>query len=168
MEPRRIGLPFFVFWFIGLLALDQAVKAWARNAFEVGQSPGFPFPGFFELTLTYNKGIAFGMFEGGGRFFAPVAIVISLMALHFCWKNPNEPRMSHFALAMLASGAIGNMIDRVWLGKVTDMFWLRAINFPVFNIADACITVGAVLLGIRFLFERKPEATPVEKPITTP
>lgn len=51
-------------------------------------------------------------------------------------------------LGMLAAGAIGNLIDRLWMGKVTDMFWFRLINFPVFNVADACITVSAILLAI--------------------
>jgi signal peptidase II len=60
----------------------------------------------------------------------------------------------------LAAGAIGNLIDRLWMQKVTDMFWFRPINFPVFNIADSCITVAAIILVVKGMTE------PQEKPQT--
>lgn len=166
-EPRtKITSPMlFCAVFVVTLIADQLIKAWARKTFVVHEAPGFPFPGVFEFTLTYNKGIAFGMLQGLGVIFAPVAILIAVMAFRFCWKHPAESRLTHFALALLASGAVGNLIDRAWLGKVTDMFWLRLINFPVFNFADACITAGAVLLGFRFIFETKPKATVADLPI---
>lgn len=137
-----------------LLAVDQAVKAWARGTFAIGESPGYPWPGVFELTLVYNQGIAFGMLQGKSIWFAPVAIVIVVMAYRFVTQHPQERRFVHVAAALVAAGAIGNMIDRLWLGKVTDMFYARFINFPVFNVADICITVGAILFGLRFAFEK--------------
>lgn len=164
IKPAKTGTPWTVFalGFLALLVIDQVVKAWARDTFAVHESPGYPFPGFFELTLTYNQGIAFGLLQGLGVLFAPVALVIAGFAGWYCHRHPNEPRITHFALALLAAGAVGNLIDRVFLGKVTDMFWVRFIQFPVFNVADICITVGAILLGIRFVFEHKlaPAATP--------
>jgi len=83
---------------------------------------------------------------------------------------PARPRLPHVALALVASGAVGNLIDRVWKQKVTDMFWFRAIDFPVFNIADACISVGVVLLFIAgFLPGALPAETPTEpEPQTDP
>lgn len=146
----------FIVWTIGLLALDQAVKAWARSAFQEGEKPGFPWPGVFEITLTYNKGIAFGMFPGGGVFFVPVAVAIAFAAGWYSYKHQSESRMLHFAMALLAAGAIGNLIDRIWRGKVTDMFWIRAIDFPVFNIADTCITFAAIILGWRWFRDTLP------------
>lgn len=159
------GWVFPTLW-AGLLAVDQAVKAWARGALVEGQSLNGPWPGVFELTLTYNKGIAFGLFQGVGVFFAPVAILIAGAAALYSYRHRTEPWPAHVGLALLASGAIGNLIDRVWLGKVTDMFWLRAIDFPVFNVADSCITVGAVLLGIAWILmpADKPEKVPVAQP----
>jgi signal peptidase II len=156
--------------FVLLLIIDQLVKAWVRKTFVVGEAPGYPIPGFFEITLTYNQGIAFGLFQGLGVLFAPIAVVISFMALGFCQKHPQEPRITHLALGLLASGAIGNLIDRVWLHRVTDMFWVRFIHFPVFNVADACITVGAILLGIRFVFEARFAPKPIlqDTPSETP
>ncbi|MBL8086826.1 MAG: signal peptidase II [Chthonomonas sp.] len=155
---RKSYSPSFVLTvFAILLAVDQAIKAYVRGSLDLYQSTHGPWPGIFEITLTYNRGIAFGLAQGGGVFFAPVALLITGLCFRYCFKNPRETLLTQCSMAMLASGAVGNLIDRLWLGKVTDMFWLRIIDFPVFNFADACITTGAILLSIRFLFEPKPK-----------
>lgn len=171
-----------LFWtvFVVTLALDQATKAWARGAFAEHQSPGFPWPGVFELTLTYNKGIAFGMLQGAGVFLAPIAVAIAVAAWMYSHRNDGDGPVSHTAMALLASGALGNLYDRIALGKVTDLFWFRLINFPVFNIADTCITVAAGLLILKwsreFFAEKRQEGAegqesqsvePESKPIET-
>lgn len=163
---RLIKVGFFLTWFAVFLALDQGVKAWVRGSLVLGEKIALPIPNVFELTLTYNKGIAFGFFQGSGVRFAPVAILITIWAFVFCRQHPSERRWVHIAAALLASGAIGNLIDRVWLGKVTDMLWFRAINFPVFNIADSCITIGAILFALRFIFEPKGQGSGADVPIT--
>lgn len=152
---RRIGPGFFVAVAVTLLVLDQVVKAWARGAMVPGEKIAIPWPGVFEITLTYNHGIAFGLFQGAGMLFAPIALAITAGAAWYVVRHPQEARITHFAMGMLAAGAIGNLVDRLWLGKVTDMFWFRLIDFPVFNVADACITVSAVLLGVRWVFDHK-------------
>jgi len=149
-----------------MLLADQAIKWLIRERLEIGQDIPFPWPGVFELTLTYNKGIAFGMFQGRGFLFAPMAILISAWAAVYCFRSPREPKIVHIACGLLSAGALGNLIDRLWLGHVTDMFWLRIINFPVFNVADVCITFGAILMGIRLLFEPKGSENPQKEPIT--
>lgn len=132
---------------LGFLILDQALKAYIRGAIPIGGSfGGWPWPGVFEITLTKNYGIAFGMFQGKGQYLTPVALIIAGFATVYSFRHPKEGWLTHLAMGLLASGAIGNMIDRAVFGRVTDMFWIRAINFPVFNVADACITVAAVLL----------------------
>lgn len=151
------------FWavFFLAIALDQAVKAWARAAFAEHQSPGFPWPNVFELTLQYNTGIAFGMLPGFGAFLAPVAILIALGSWLYSHSHPEENGWTHTAMALLAGGALGNLIDRIAIGKVTDMFSFRAIDFPVFNVADSCITVAATILILRWgseLAHHKPPA----------
>ncbi|MBL8060160.1 MAG: signal peptidase II [Chthonomonas sp.] len=135
------------------VVLDQGVKAWSRGRADgvEGYVFGAPWPGVFELKLAYNHGIAFGMFQGGGQWFAPVAVIIAGVAGWHAWRTPYAQKWMILTLGMLAAGAIGNLIDRLWLGKVTDMFWFRLINFPVFNVADACITVSAILLAIMSL-----------------
>lgn len=140
----------FLFWitFVAMLIGDQLVKMWARNAADWVEGRTFwpLWPGVFEFTLTYNHGVAFGLLQGYGYLMAPVAILIAGGAAVYSWRKPEEPTGIHLGLALIATGAIGNLIDRVWKQKVTDMFHLSGINFPVFNIADVCITVGAGLL----------------------
>ncbi len=153
-----------VFWgvFAVMVLLDQALKVWVRNHLNIGESwRGGPLPGIFEITLTYNKGIAFGMFQGGALLMTPVAIVIAGFAIYTIYKNPKESRWSTVALGLLAAGAIGNLYDRLfhWDKGVTDMFLLRLANithgrfgdFPVFNIADSCISVAMVMLLITWM-----------------
>lgn len=145
-KPRPL-----LFWAITLsmLATDQAIKLWTRNAFHEGQSRPVPWPGVFELRLTYNEGVAFGMLQGLGVMTAPIAVAIAL-GCAFYSHRARERRTIHVALGLLAAGSLGNLVDRLWLGRVTDMFWFRAVNFPVFNFADSCITVAAVLLILRW------------------
>ncbi|MEJ5171182.1 MAG: signal peptidase II [Fimbriimonadales bacterium] len=128
------------------VAIDQAVKLWVRSALYPAESLHLPWPGVFEITLAYNRGVAFGMLQGFGVYLFPIALAICIGAFVYSIRHPHEPKVSHFALALVAGGAIGNLIDRVLLGKVTDMFWFRLIDFPVFNVADSCITVGTALL----------------------
>ncbi len=144
--PWKFLLPALV-----LLIIDQWVKMWARDSVSLGQSLGYPWPGVFEIKLAYNYGIAFGLMEGRGIFFAPVALGIIGYATFWCVKHPKETSFTYFTIGMLVAGALGNLIDRVAHGKVTDMFWFRLINFPVFNVADACITISATLLFFRSL-----------------
>jgi signal peptidase II len=145
------------FWllFVLMLIADQVVKHWARTAAEGYEGRTFwpVWPGVFEFTLTYNQGVAFGMFQGYGHLLAPIAIVIAGGAAYYSWKHTHEPMAVHIGLALVATGAIGNLIDRLWMQKVTDMLHVTAINFPVFNVADVCITVGAGLLIIAWSIE---------------
>lgn len=169
MKLNRLFLAIFGF----TLILDQLVKGWARAALNngdffantevIGNLSPLPWPGVFELKLIYNRGVAFGLLDGKGYLMAPVGILIAGFCLWYSGKMPARPRLPHVALALVASGAVGNLIDRVWKQKVTDMFWFRAIDFPVFNIADACISVGVVLLFIAgFLPGALPAETPTE------
>jgi signal peptidase II len=146
-----------LFWvaLILMLVVDQLVKAWARQTFAVNTNAlgGAPFPGIFELTLTYNEGIAFGLFQGRGVLLTPVAILMAAAAGVYSWRHPKEHAVTQVAMGLLASGALGNLIDRLFLKHVTDLFYFRLINFPVFNVADACITVSAILLIGTWLFD---------------
>lgn len=132
---------------ISFLIADQVVKHFSRLVTEgvEGRTISPLIPGIFELKLVYNHGVAFGMFQGGGIWLTPIAIIISALATYYSFKTPNEPKINHVTMALLASGAIGNLIDRLIFGKVTDMFWFRLIDFPVFNIADICISIAGAL-----------------------
>lgn len=149
-----------------MLAVDQAVKAWVRGAIPPnGSLSGLPLPGIFEITLIYNEGIAYGMAQGSAIYMTPIAVVIAIGAGVYSFRHPNDGLVSHLAMALLASGAIGNLYDRLVYKKVTDMFWFRAIDFPVFNVADACITVATILLILTWMLEagrEKAKATPAQ------
>jgi signal peptidase II len=156
----------FLFWIVFLFTLgfDQASKVWVRTA--IGRTHGdwnngWPWPGVFELTYTTNKGIAFGMLQGAGVYLAPIAVGIAVAAWMYSHRNNGDGKLSHVAMALLASGALGNLYDRVAHGQVTDLFWFRLINFPVFNVADSCITIAAGLLVIKWtreFFQEKEKA----------
>jgi signal peptidase II len=137
------------------LVLDQAVKFWVRVAAEgvEGRSLFVVWNNVFEIKLVYNEGIAFGMFQGMGVFLTPIAAIIAGGAAWYSLKHRHEPRVTHVTMALLCAGALGNLIDRIALGKVTDMFWFRAIDFPVFNVADVCITAAGVMLGVSVVIE---------------
>jgi len=150
-----------------MLTIDQAVKIWTRGAIpQHGSIRGMPFPGIFEITLQYNEGIAFGFLQGKGLFLSPVAVAIAIGSAWYSFKHPKDPLSTHLAMGLLASGALGNLYDRIHNGKVTDMFYFRAISFPVFNVADSCITIATVLLILTWFGEaarqsnRKPAIAP--------
>jgi len=155
MKRRQI-----LFWIflVGMVASDQLVKANVRANFNPGQYRTI-IPGVFEITLTYNEGIAFGLFQGMGVLLAPIAIAIAAGAAWYSTKHPKESPWVHGALGLLAAGALGNLYDRVFNKRVTDMFYARFINFPVFNVADACITIASILLIFIWWGESKRTAT---------
>jgi signal peptidase II len=146
-----------LFWvlFVGMLVLDQAVKIWARGAVDGREGASiFPlWPNVFELTLVFNKGIAFGQLQGYGVLLTPIALFIAAGSIWYSMKHPDSAKVNHIIAALFAAGALGNLYDRLVLGKVTDMFDFRLIKFPVFNVADACITVSGVLMVLLWIKE---------------
>ncbi len=164
MGVRKSRLTFWVM-FVGLLAADQIVKWLMRANFAENQSATL-IPHVLDLRLTFNKGIAFGQLQGYGVYLAPIAIIIAVGAAMYTYRQPKENGWIHAAMGLLASGALGNMIDRVFLGRVTDMFETRFIQFPVFNIADACITIAAAILVVKWGLEGL-QKEPVDKPVET-
>lgn len=141
------------FYAIAIFAvvLDQAVKAWIRAAQPVGGSMPL-WPGVFHLTHTQNRGMAFSLLEGQVPLLAAAALIV---VGGIVWAQTRHgsrlPAVLGWALSLALGGAVGNLIDRVRLGYVTDLFDARIINFPVFNVADTAITFGIGLLAWRVL-----------------
>jgi signal peptidase II len=151
--PKRIIL--FVAIALACLAADQATKVWARRALGPREYSVVKkvIPGYFELRLAYNTGSAFSL--GGKTGWAPYALtVVGIGAVAaiawFAWKTKNDQRALQVALGMLAGGAIGNIIDRLAFGKVTDfVVWKYGKHeWPAFNIADAALLVGVAIMLI--------------------
>lgn len=106
------------------------------------------------LRLTYveNRGAAFGIMQNSRWFFITLTIVLSAVMAYFLFFKKNESKLFNLSLTLILSGAVGNLIDRVLLGYVVDMFEVTFINYPVFNFADCCVVVGAVLFCVYVMF----------------
>ncbi len=111
-------------------------------------------PGVFQLTYVQNEGASFGMLQGARVVFIVVTlIVIAGLAVFMIKSRKTQPMFLKVSLSLIASGAIGNLYDRIMFGFVRDMFNFQEIYFPwVFNVADACLVAGSIMLGIYILF----------------
>jgi len=131
---KRLIISLIILFFV--LIVDQITKYAARLF-----NPDFEL-GFLSLVFVQNTGSAFGMFAGQNSILALIAIIFVCVFLFF-YKTIIAER-EYFAYFLIVAGAISNLIDRVFLGYVTDM--ISVGSFPVFNIADSSITIGAALL----------------------
>lgn len=157
--PHKRTFPVWVPLLIAalLIAADQALKAWAIGNLELDGTP-IPFvPGVLSWKLVYNTGAAWSMFSGAALPLALARLAVGVGILVYLVVRP-QPRLLSVLLSMIAAGAIGNTIDGLRAGKVTDMLYspllssvtqaLRAGHFPIFNIADSCVVVGTLLLVV--------------------
>jgi signal peptidase II len=133
-----------------VVVLDQLTKYLADSLLNWGQPvPVLP---FFNLTLLYNTGAAFSILSDAGGwqrwFFVLLALGVSGVLVHWLRRLPRGQLRLALSLSLILGGAIGNVIDRVWLGHVVDFIQLyyRDWYWPAFNLADSAITIGAVLL----------------------
>ena len=153
-----------------LIALDQLVKIWAIANLQ-GQPERPLIQGFIHLTYLENPGAAWGVLSGFGGaqvLLSIVKLVVLGLAIAYFVKLPLESRFTllRIPLLLIIAGGIGNLIDRVRLGFVVDMFAFRFINFPVWNVADAYVTVGVFLFAAMAVFVVKDApffGTPSEK-----
>lgn len=133
-----------------VIALDQASKAWVVGRFELGD-PGIRLLPVFELLRAHNTGAAFSFLRDAGGwqrwFFAAIAVVASAVIMVMLRRSAGD-RLMAWALALILGGAIGNLVDRIHLGYVVDFLHAHwgVHSFPVFNVADCAITLGAGLL----------------------
>jgi signal peptidase II len=133
-----------------IIILDRITKAFFSNLLSPGESLPI-IRNIFHMTLVHNTGIAFGLFRDKGAVFiliAAIAIVLLVVNI-FYYRQNNEvlSRMYILGFSLILGGAIGNLIDRVMYGHVIDFIDFRI--WPVFNIADSAITIGAVIIGIK-------------------
>jgi len=134
-----------------VIALDQWTKQVVLGRFTEGES--LPVTSFFNLVLAFNTGAAFSFLANAGGwqrgFFITIALVASVVILWLLRKHAREPMFAG-GLALILGGAIGNVWDRIWLGKVVDflLFHYQGWAWPAFNVADSAITLGAALLII--------------------
>ncbi len=182
-RPSSSGLPrnvWLLFAVVALLSLgaDQATKIWARDALPTHPA-GCEVPedmaarqcvgvavsvvdDYWDWRLSMNHGSAFGLVssQGGARIFLSVIGVLAVFGmLWMMTKSRADQRVLHWALALVAGGAVGNLIDRIYFGVVTDfVLWrYKTKEWPVFNIADVVLVAGVVLMFIDMAKEAKRE-----------
>ena len=132
-----------------LVVLDLFSKDYAANNFLFAQSYTTFIP-FIDFLLIYNSGIAFGIFDDYGNLTSNILLVITIFILIYLIRLlvKEKVKIAKFALSLITAGALGNIIDRFIDGKVTDFLHLEfgSFSFFIFNLADAFITLGAILI----------------------
>ena len=150
----------YLFTAFGIFMADQITKAWAARTLRRG-ADRVVIPSFFDFIYTENTGIAFGQLQEGGSFgrwfFVVLAAAAAIAVFFYFMRTPSNEDRVLGACALLLAGITGNMLDRIRLGYVIDFIALHAgsYHWPTFNIADASITTGALLLAIDLVFARK-------------
>jgi len=141
-----------------LLFLDQLAKIWAVVALKDGEIYEL-IPGVLELNYLENQGAAFGILQKQQTFFILASAIILFIIIIVLFIMPHTKRYYalNVLLVFIAAGAIGNMIDRIRYNYVIDFIYIRAINFPIFNLADCYVTVSTIVLCLLILFHYKEE-----------
>jgi signal peptidase II len=146
----------------GIYMVDQSSKAWAVRALRFGNERTI-IRRVLDFVYTENRGIAFGQLQESGAvgrwFFVVLAIAAAIAVLYYFLRTPRNDDRVLGACALLLAGIAGNLTDRVRLGYVIDFIVLHAgsWHWPTFNVADASISIGALLLAYDLVFERKKE-----------
>jgi signal peptidase II len=151
-----------------IIVLDQLTKFWIREAMQVGDS--IPVWGPFALTYAQNTGSAFGLFRDGGLIISIIGIIAVVLMLVFYRYLAPFNYLGMTALSMVFGGAVGNLIDRLTLGFVTDFIDVElwgGFHWPMFNVADSCISIGGILL-IYFFIRMMAKGNEQAKPVPTP
>jgi signal peptidase II len=149
-------------WLSGLVVvLDQVTKFWIMATFE--EYEVLVIWPVFNLTLVYNTGAAFSFLSDAGGwqrgFFIVIGIVVSVVMVVWLGRLHAHERLTGYGLALVIGGAVGNLIDRIWLGKVVDFLqwhW-EQWYWPSFNLADSAITLGVILLLLDGLLSARKE-----------
>lgn len=135
-----------------VIALDQLSKWWALSSLQPAGVPHPVIPGLLNWTLAFNRGAAFSFLASGDGWqrwlFVVLAVVICAAMVVWLARTPRRDWRTALPLALIIGGALGNVVDRLHAAQVTDFIhvYFRQWNYPVFNLADSAISVGAALL----------------------
>lgn len=154
LEGRRLLLKriFTRYWFLLLVSgtiviLDQISKAYIRANFLENVEMWAPWDWllpYARIVHVSNTGVAFGLFQGQGTIFSILAVIVSAAIIYYFPQVPSSDLALRLAMGLQLGGAVGNLIDRLVQGYVTD--FISVGTFPVFNIADSSITIGVFVL----------------------
>ena len=145
---------FLIIIIVAIIALDQWSKWAIKTSFNLYQSKPV-IQDLLHFTYVTNDGMAFGLsFPGGKHVLLIMTILLTGFIVGFLWKEKNGHPLIKYGLALILSGAIGNLIDRMLYGKVVDFLDLMIGNFHwyIFNIADSSVTIGMILFIIHSIY----------------
>jgi len=156
LTVKKLAVPFILI----LIFLDQVTKWWIIN-YIMQPIKTLPITPFFNIVLTWNSGISFGIFSNQGSFSVIILSTLATLIVFFLavWLMKAENKKLIIGLICIIGGAIGNIIDRVYHGAVIDFldFHIKSYHWPAFNVADSCIFIGATLIILDSLFPDKKE-----------
>lgn len=141
-------------WIIVIISsviIDQLTKYLVSHSFELGECREI-IGGILNFRYVRNEGAAWGMFSDSRWVFILITSVALIVMPIILYKYRKLHFMFGFSLSLVIGGAIGNMIDRIFAGSVVDFIEAAFINFPVFNFADCCVTVGAIIMFVYLIF----------------
>ena len=160
---------YVIFVVLSLLTviLDQWTKSLARHSLApLGHRGRVVIEGFFNLRYSENTGVAFGMLQNmPGLILTLVALGAFVLVLSYLRKTPDDHVAIHVALGLVGGGAVGNLVDRLMFGRVTDFIvWhYKGHEWPAFNIADAALVVGVVVMALDMFRPNRADAPAREK-----
>lgn len=144
----------YIIFIVGML-LDYFTKIWAIETLK-GQQDITVIKGYLDLSYLENRGAAFGIFQGKVYLLAAVTMVIMAVLFVMYLKTKKKTLLLTVSTALILTGAIGNLVDRLRYGFVVDFIswhWKNTYYFPTFNVADICITIGTGLLILYIIKE---------------
>lgn len=135
-----------------MIAFDQLLKIYVEKNVALNDSVTV-IPNVLSFTNVHNYGAAWGSFSGYRVLLIAITLIcLAVLIYVYISLNKDLNKRGKILLSLIAAGSFGNLIDRIFLGYVRDMFEVLFVDFPVFNVADCAITIGAILLVIDTLF----------------
>lgn len=134
-----------------IVAADRILKLVVMNGYEEGAVMG-ELPGFFDFIYVRNTGAAFSLFSDMTLLLGIVSVLFCICVAVYWFVRRPKNNMKRAAVALLFAGALGNAIDRIFYGYVVDFISLKWFDFPVFNIADMAIVIGALMAVVYVIF----------------
>lgn len=138
-----------------LVVADQLTKYWAKNALANGATVDF-IPHVMDFVYVENRGAAFGILQDTRWLLIGLTVVVLGLLLFYAFQTKKRHPVFMLSVALIVAGGIGNLIDRLFFGYVTDFLHLLFMEFPCFNLADVCVCVGGALIVIYLLFLDRP------------
>ena len=137
-----------------IVGADQYTKFYIASNYVLGESHDF-LKGFIDITYIENGGAAWGMLSGYTWLLLSITVIVMLVCIALLFRYGSKNKLMFWAIVLVLSGGIGNMIDRIFRGgKVTDFLHFSFYpQFPVFNVADCAVTCGAIMLVVYFIVD---------------